>query len=428
MTAARGSDAAALPRLLAGIDPGRRPLTLAEHERLRGPLPRIAPATLIDEVARSGLRGRGGADFPTARKLESVAARRSVSAVVVNGSETEPASRKDELLLACLPHLVLDGALVAAHAVGAGEVIVKLRAGARRPRRAMEEAIAERPEKMAIRVEIGPDGYVGGEETAVIGLLNGGAQVPRFLGPRPFERGYRDRPTLLQNAETLAHLALIARFGARWFRGLGTDEDPGTFLTTISGAVAAPGVYEVAFGTPLRDLVAAAGGPTERLQAFLVGGYFGTWIQAGRCVSMRLGRAELADADLSLGSGVLIALGERSCGLHETARLARYLARESAGQCGPCVYGLRAIADSLAALVDGAAGPEERTRILRWAEEIRGRGACHHPDGVVRMIRSSLAAFSDEIELHAGGRCHATPASLPIGAEAPRRRRTVARR
>src|SRR5207302_4447294 len=247
--------------------------------------------------------------------------------------------------------------------------------------------------------------YVAGEESAVIHFLNGGAPIPVFVPPRPFERGYGGRPTLIQNPETLAQVALVARFGERWYRELGTSADPGSALVTISGAVAAPGVYELAFGTPMTALLDAAGGETEPLRALLVGGYFGTWVDASRALKLRLAREDLRSVGCSLGSGVLIALGESACGLHETARVIEYLAAQSAGQCGPCVYGLRAIADGFGALADGIAHDRELDRVRRWAAEVRGRGACHHPDGAARFLQSALEVFGEQIESHRGRRC-----------------------
>jgi NADH:ubiquinone oxidoreductase subunit F (NADH-binding) len=410
-----------LPRLLAGLGPGEGAMTLADHGRVHGPLPRLAPHQLIEEVERSGLRGRGGADFPTARKLRAVAGRRRVGPVVVNGSETEPASAKDRLLLSRLPHLVLDGAVLVAGAVGSRDVIVKVGEGSPDVVEAIEGAIATR-ERDGVRIHVvaAPEGYVAGEESAVIHYLNGGAPLPTFVPPRPFERGYRGRPTLIQNPETLAQLALVARFGSAWYRELGTGADPGSALVTISGAVAAPGVYELAFGTPIGDLLAAAGGPVEPLQALLVGGYFGTWVDATRATGLRLAREDLRSVGCSLGSGVVIALGETACGLHESARVIGYLAGQSAGQCGPCVHGLRAIADSFLAFVDGVAESDERDRVLRWASEIRGRGACHHPDGAVRFVESALALFGRDIEWHRHDRCPAAPAGLPLVPRAAR--------
>jgi NADH:ubiquinone oxidoreductase subunit F (NADH-binding) len=406
-----------LPRLLAGLDRGE-PVTLGVHTRIHGPLPDVAPHLLIEEVERSGLRGRGGADFPTARKLRAVSERRRVGPVIVNGSETEPASAKDRLLLGRLPHLVLDGAVLAARAVGASEVIVKVgpQAGRTGVAQAVTTAVSVREtDGVRISVVTGPDGYVTGEESAVVHYLNSEIAKPTFVPPRPFERGYRGRPTLIQNPETLAQLALVARFGSRWYRELGTVSDPGSALVTITGAVRAPGVYELAFGTPMGDLLEAAGGPAEPLQALLVGGYFGNWVDASAASSLRLAREDLRSVGCSLGSGVLIALGESACGLHESARVISYLAEQSAGQCGPCVYGLRAIADAVGALAGGVAHTSERDRVLRWCSEIRGRGACHHPDGAVRFVESALRVFAADVESHRRGRCAARPAGLPLG-------------
>jgi NADH:ubiquinone oxidoreductase subunit F (NADH-binding) len=386
-----------LPRVLAGLGGGEDVIGLREHERVHGPMPRLAGAELIDAVQRSGLRGRGGADFPAARKLRAVASRRRASAVVVNGSETEPASGKDRLLLSRLPHLVLDGAVLAARAVGAREVIIKL--GDPGVVERVEAAVSERSDdRVRTRVVVAAGGYVAGEESAVVRSLNGGPALPAFTPPRPYERGYLGRPTLIQNPETLAQIALIARYGPDWFRELGTAADPGSLLVTVSGAVGAPGVYELEFGTPLGELIALAGGAEEPLRALLIGGYFGTWVGADRAMSLRLARSDLRPVGAALGAGVVVALGESCSGLGESARVIDYLAAQSAGQCGPCVHGLRAIADSVGALAAGTASGGERERVLRWAADIRGRGACHHPDGAVRFVRSALREFGDELE------------------------------
>jgi NADH:ubiquinone oxidoreductase subunit F (NADH-binding) len=344
-----------------------------------------------------------------------VAAAKRVSAVVVNGSETEPASAKDRLLLSRLPHLVLDGAVLAAEAVGAPEVVVQVGESSAGSLQALEGAVAARErDPVPTQCVPAPEGYVAGEESAVIHYLDGGAPLPKFVPPRPFERGFRGRATLIQNPETLAQVALVARFGEQWYRELGTSADPGSALVTISGAVAAPGVYELAFGTPMTDLLDAAGGATEPLRALLVGGYFGTWVEAGQALRLRLAREDLRSVGCSLGAGVLIALGESECGLHESARVIDYLARQSAHQCGPCTHGLRAIADSVQALASGRAHERERERVLRWIDEVRGRGACHHPDGAVRFVASALSVFAREIESHRQGSCDAWAAGFPV--------------
>jgi NADH:ubiquinone oxidoreductase subunit F (NADH-binding) len=402
-----------LPRLLASVRDDGRPASLEEHVRRYGPVhDAVDGADLVEIAEASGLRGRGGAGFPTGTKLRAVASQRGRPVVVVNGAEAEPASGKDRALLRAVPQLVLDGAVLALGAVGGREVIVALGGRAVSERHALLAAIAARARngvdgRVSLRVVVAPDGFVSGEETALIQFLNGGPAKPTFTPPRPFERGVGGAPTLVQNVETLAHLALIARFGAGWFRELGTTTEPGTTLVTISGAVARPGIHEVARGTPLRQLLAAAGGATERISAYLIGGYFGTWFTEAAAGDLVLHDEDLARRGGGLGSGAVVALPASTCAVAEVARVARYLADESAGQCGPCVHGLRAIANALTQMVAGDA--DERRRLARWIAEIPGRGACRHPDGATRFIASALEAFAHEVDQHLRyGRCAVT--------------------
>jgi NADH:ubiquinone oxidoreductase subunit F (NADH-binding) len=400
---ARAAAPQSLPRLLAGISPAGRPVTLDEHLDRYGALRR--GRDLIELVEASGLQGRGGAAFPTATKLRAVASRGGRAVVVVNGTEGEPASGKDKVLLRCVPHLVLDGAVAAAGAVGAREAFVAVSGGATAEAEAIAEAIESRRRRkldgrVGLRLVEVPDRFVAGEETALVQFLNGGPARPTFTPPRPFERGVGGAPTLVQNAETVAHIAQIARFGPAWFRRIGTPAEPGSALVTLSGAVTRPGVYEVALGSPLRDLLAQAGGAREEVQAYLVGGYFGVWVAAGAAAGLRM-----SEADVSLGARAIVALPARACGLAETARIARYLSDESAGQCGPCVHGLGAIADALERLASGDR-TDRRDRIERWVAAVRGRGACAHPDGASRFAASALEVFAEEVELHLRqGRC-----------------------
>lgn len=400
------------PRLLEGVRPDGRALTLAEHLELHGAAGGGGRsgrgAELAEVLVASGLLGRGGGGFPAGRKLQAVASRRGRAVVVANGTEGEPASGKDKALLRTKPHLVLDGVALAAAAIGAEEAIVAVGRSAERERAVLERGLAERRERrldaVRIRVESAPDRFVAGEETALLQWLNGGPAKPTTVPPRPFERGVGGRPTLVQNVETLAHVALIARFGAAWFRELGTPEEPGTALVTLGGAVRQPGVYEIPLGTTLDRLVATAGGATGPIRAFLVGGYFGAWID-GRDGGVRLLDAELGERGAALGARAVVALPEGACGLVEAARVARYLAGESAGQCGPCRFGLAAIADAMAVLVTAKASPAVVERVERWLGQVAGRGACRHPDGAARFVGSTLEVFGDEVELHLRGRC-----------------------
>ncbi|MCW3044036.1 MAG: hypothetical protein JWL57_2194, partial [Actinobacteria bacterium] len=204
--------------------------SLAEHRTRYAapPMPRGRPwAELIDVVDRAGLRGRGGAGFPTAVKMRTVAKGRGRAVVLANGTEGEPASYKDKLLLTHQPHLVLDGALLAAAAVGADRVVIGVEEAAPEALGALRRALAERassePAGIPVEVVATPAGYVSGEESALVSFVNGGPALPT-TAPRPFERGVGRRPTLVQNVETLAHLAQIARNGAGWFRQSGSPE------------------------------------------------------------------------------------------------------------------------------------------------------------------------------------------------------------
>ena len=395
-------------RLLLGLHAEGRPVTIGEHLHLHGPLPgRLDRGSLLDAVERSELRGRGGAGFPAALKLRAVAGARGPKVVLANGVEGEPPSGKDKVLLRYVPHLVLDGVEIAAHAVGADQAIVAVSQAAAGELAVLQQALRDRggPDRVEIRIATVPDTFVAGEETALINAVAGGPPRPTATPPRPFERGIDGGPTLVQNVETLAQLALIARRGPAWFREIGTRDEPGSALVTLSGAVRLPGVYEVPLGTPLRELVAEAGGATQPPRSVLVGGYFGTWLDARTAFTCDLSEASLGAAGALLGARAIVVLPEGSCALAEVARVSRFLADESAGQCGPCVHGLDAIAHAMASFLRAESFDGE-LRIRRWLDQVEGRGGCRHPDGAARFIRSALDVFDDEVALHTRGeRC-----------------------
>lgn len=411
---------ASLPRLLAGVaELGA--LDLNAHLEVHGHAPEPAPARrghageLIDAVERAGLRGRGGAGFPTALKLHAVAGARGRArdrVVVVNAVEGEPASRKDRTLVASAPHLVLDGAVLAAAAVAADEILLCVSERAVSTVDAALRASAERRalrERVEMRIVAVPHGYVGGQESALVHFLNDGPARPTFTPPMIFERGVRGRPTLLSNAETFAHIALIARHGAEWFRALGTPEHPGSALVTLTGPVPAPGVYEIEHGASLASLIDAAGGLDEPVRAVLVGGYAGTWMDAAHSAAVALDDVSLGAHGASTGAGVVVLLGQRACPVTETVRVTEWLAAENAGQCGPCEHGLAAVARGLRAwAAGGGASREAAEEQRRLAAVIRGRGACRHPDGTLRFVASAMGVFAEEFADHgAEGPCDA---------------------
>ncbi|MFJ1973865.1 NADH-ubiquinone oxidoreductase-F iron-sulfur binding region domain-containing protein [Streptomyces sp. NPDC087903] len=411
---------------MAGWHATGRPAALAEHLRRYGSPPFTsatvsrASLPLADAVAAAGLTGRGGAGFPTGRKLGAVTARRGRCVVVVNAMESEPASRKDQFLIAVAPHLVLDGAVLAATSVGADTVHVCLPRDRptqyRQLHAAMDERLRTRLDPVRLRLHALSPSYVSSESTSLVRWLNGGPARPQGSPPRTAERGVGRRPTLVHNAETLAHLALIARYGPAWFRQTGTPDEPGTLLVTVSGAVRTPGVLEEALGTPLATVLDHAGGATQPLRAVLLGGFAGTWLPTEH-LRTPLTRHDLAPLGAAPGAGVLIALPEASCGLTETARILAYLAAHSARQCGPCHLGLPAVAEDFTVLATGRADAALLSRLRRRVGLLPDRGACRHPDGAARLAASALHAFARDVDQHlAHGICPAAdqPPRLPV--------------
>jgi len=427
----RGGD---LPRLLPAS--GAAPVGLRQHLDAYGALPTArSPGRLLREVAAAGLTGRGGAGFPTARKLAAAAEARPAPLVVGNGAEGEPASSKDSSLLWISPHLVLDGLQLAAEVIGSPAAVLYVRRN-QRLHAGLAGAIAERAAAGigAARVDLvqAPDRFLAGEESAVVSRLTGRPALPAYRPVRGLPRLAPGRAALVQNVETLAHLALIARYGAAWFRNAGTAAEPGTMLVTLRLADGRTSVAEVPLGTGIAGLlglepaaghlagasVPSAAGP---VQAVLAGGYHGAWLPAAEAAHLLMAGAALRPLGASAGAGVLAALPADRCGLAETARVARYLALESAGQCGPCFNGLPRIAAALEHLAGPRPDHRARADLKRWAGQVTGRGACHHPDGSVRFIRSALRVFAGEAGLHEQGRCCGTDPRpfLPVPAARP---------
>jgi NADH:ubiquinone oxidoreductase subunit F (NADH-binding) len=396
-----------LPRLLSALADGEM-VDLGRHLDAYGAPPserQLDAGALVDLVERAGLRGRGGAAFPTATKMRAVRAARGAAIVVANGCESEPISVKDALLLRELPHLVLDGVELAARAVGAGDAVVAFETPNTAARESLESALserrAERIDATRITLFAAEERFLSGQETALVSQINGGPARPTFMPPRPTDRGVERRPTLIQNVETLANLALIARYGADWLRELGTAGETGSRLVTLAGAVEEPGVYEIECGTPLGALFAAAGGLSGALAGVLVGGYFGSWLPASGIGELELSNEALARRGAALGCGTVVALPAGSCAVAETVRVAIYLATETAGQCGPCVHGTAAIARTLHGVAEGKASATAFADLERWAAELPGRGACHHPNGLAHFVSTALRTFGPQFADHA---------------------------
>jgi NADH:ubiquinone oxidoreductase subunit F (NADH-binding) len=400
--------------VLTGLQAGRLladvPVGLAEHRRQHGLLPagrRDDAVLLLQRLAGAGLRGRGGAGFPTDRKLSTASAAGRGGQLVVNAAEGEPASLKDQALLGCQPHLVLDGAQLAARSFRAREVVVAVHEGG-----VAEEvircALAERAREDRVRARLlrVPNRYVSGEGSALARAAQGGPALPALHDLPLAARGPAGPPTVVLNVETLAGLALHLEKGPEWYGRVGTPDEPGTVLLTVRSDDTSPTVLEVPLGTELEQALVLSGADPGAAQAVLVGGYFGAWLSATVALRTPLSRAGLAGVGGTLGAGLVMALSKNRCGLRATAQAVRYLADQSARQCGPCRNGLPALATAMELLAEGTPPSEVLDRLRQVCGLVEGRGLCHQPDGAVTLVRSALAVFADDVQDHLEGRCH----------------------
>ena len=398
--AAAGTWSIGAPRLLAGLD-RLAVLDSATHLQVHGPLPAVDADRLLHLLAAAPILGRGGAGFPFLRKLQSLRGLRR--RVIVNGAESEPASGKDRVLLTRAPHLVLDGALATARAIGTSSVTVAVHDHATAV--AVGRAIRERRDAARVSVHRLTGGFVAGEARAVVRALDGGPALPPGRPRHTTEDG-----DLVSNAETFAQLAVLLRLGPAGYAATGPRGEPGTTLLTVGGAVDRPGVVEIPLGTPLGILLRAAGASDP--QYVVVGGYHGRWLTPSP--ALPLSRAGLATAGGTLGAGVVLVVNGDTCGLGELSRVAGWLAAQSAQQCGPCRFGLPALAADLAALSFGDVGAW--VSVHRHAAVVEGRGACTHPTAALQFVRSALRVLDPEVTDHLCGGCgRPVLGQLPIG-------------
>lgn len=361
-------------------------MRLLDQQGDLGPLPNAGPR-FLDALDHSGLAGRGGAGFSTATKWRAVARHSHGDAVIVaNGAEGEPQSKKDRLLMTTRPHLIIDGAFLAARVLRARRIVLYIGERHEASFASMFRALELRtePERALVGFATAPARYVAGSESAAIHFLNEGVAAPITVPPYPFERGVGGAPTLVQNVETLANVAVLARTGAL----------PGTILLTLAGALSRTGVVEVPVGTTVADAL-ALGGVQGTPGSILVGGYFGRWMKSEYALPLRLA------PEAGIGCGVVGVLGDGRCSVCDTAGIMRYLAGESSAQCGPCFFGLRALAGACTRIAEHGTNVEDLQRLRRWAAEVRGRGACKHPDGAVIFLSSALEVFEADFARHA---------------------------
>lgn len=358
--------------------------SLADHRARRPGLVHVDG--LLQGAADAELRGYGGAFFPVARKWQAAIDAGGRGIVVANGAESEPASGKDAALLQLRPHLVLDGLEATARATGSAEAVLWIHKGAQHSRVSIERAMVERRAAgvtdVPLRIVEGPARYLSGESTAIIRALSGGPALPHTMAVPAAIRGVDGRPTLVHNIETLARVGLLAT-------GFDPTKSRLLTVTTQSGRVVVDATPEETLGSLVKRL---GGGDTS---AVLLGGYGGTWHRWEDVAEQPVRALEpLANA------GIVIALPRSSCGIAVSAQIVQYAADSSARQCGPCLFGLDSLTEVMQRVASGHARRSDVERLERISAEVAGRGACHHPDGAIRMLGSALEVFADDLPAH----------------------------
>jgi len=381
------------------------------------------PEDVIEEVRRSGLRGRGGAGFPTGIKWRTVREDPCPTKYVVcNAAEGEPGTFKDRWLLRMNPYQVLEGLGIAAHAVGAERAYIGIKADfgpeIERLRRAMEE-MAARNILGSVPIELigGPDEYLVGEEKALLEVIEGELPLPRIVPPWMeglFRTPDSPNPTVVNNVETLANVPHIMREGADWFRSFGTEDSPGTMLFTLTGDVRHPGVYELPLGFSLRELVyGIGGGPPEgrELKAIFPGA--SSTVISPEQLDTPLGFGPMWAVGSALGAGGFVVYDDSACIVRATLSFSRFLYVESCAQCPACKHGTRAITELLERIDRGDGSGGDVETILARALTVTDAQRCALPTGETLIAQSAVQVFGEEFADHFGQRCP-RPRDLPL--------------
>ncbi len=372
----------------------------------------IPPSEVIEIVKRSGLRGRGGAGFPTGQKWELAARKNSPKKYVVcNAAEGEPGTLKDRHLIRNNPHQILEGVMIAAYAIGADEAYIFVKQQFVLEFEMLKATIREVEESgipgggfsIKLHAVAGPNVYVAGEETAMLEAIQGRPPMPRPKPPfYPIQHGLFGRPTLVNNAETLANLPPLISRGVEWFRSFGTAQSPGTMLFTLTGDVERPGVVELPLGTPLRKLIWDFGGGIRggrTLKAVFPGGPSQAVLTAEQ-VDTPLDFESLRAAGSSLGTGGVAVYSDAGCMVRTVLKFCEFFSDESCGQCPPCKLGTENLEQILRRIEEGQGEPRDLEQINRVCGMIRGRGFCDLVTSAVRSVESALRLFRSEFESH----------------------------
>lgn len=381
----------------------------------------LSPDQIIDEIKQSGLRGRGGAGFPTGIKWASVASGgRGKRYACCNGAEGEPGTFKDRYLLRTNPYQTLEGLAIAAYTVGAERVFICIKRSFRQVTDRLRKAIDEihnahvfpKGHELNIELVLGPEEYLFGEEKALLEVVEGNLPLPRWLAPYIeglFRQPLQDNPTLVNNAETLANVALIMRNGPDWFRQTGTLESPGTMIFTVCGDVERAGCYELPLGTSMRDLIENTAGGVRKghtLKAIFPGVSNGV-LTPGH-LDVPLDFDSMRAIGSGLGSGGYIIYDDSACIVKAAALFSRFLYVESCGQCPPCKFSSGEITEHLNRLVDGKGTQADIDTILARCGTVDQGNRCALPTGEHLIIESLISRFSEEFHAHCSSVCDLT--------------------
>ncbi|UCD16561.1 MAG: NADH-quinone oxidoreductase subunit NuoF [Candidatus Zixiibacteriota bacterium] len=376
----------------------------------------MKPADVIDEVKRSGLRGRGGAGFPAGLKWSFVPkGSPRPSYLICNADESEPGTCKDRELMECDPHGVIEGIAIAAYAIGSHISFIYIRGEFGGPIRAMERAIEEAYAKgylgrnifgsgydLELIAHTGGGAYICGEETALLNSLEGERGMSRIRPPFPAVEGLYACPTVVNNVETLSTVPHIINNGAAWYTSMGTEKSPGTKIFSLSGHVNKPANYELELGTPLSYLINDLGGGISgghRLKAIIPGGSSTPFLLPGQ-IETPLDYESLTEAGSMLGSGGVIVVHDKTCIVWVIERLIHFYRHESCGKCTPCREGTGWLEQLISRIERGEGTPGDLEKIDSICDNIMGRTICPLGDAAVMPIQSTLRLFRDEWQYH----------------------------
>ena len=383
---------------------------------------KIPPEQIINEIKTSGLRGRGGAGFPTGLKWSFISRDRpGQKYVICNSDESEPGTFKDRDILRFNPHQILEGIAIACYTIGATVGYNFLRGEFWEPFNRCEEALAEAyaagllgknilGSDMSIDIfnHFSAGAYICGEETALMNSLEGKRGWPRFKPPFPANFGLYGRPTNINNTETYASVPVILEKGGEWFSKLGTPKSGGTKIFCVSGHVEKPGNFEVSLGIPFADLLALAGGVRggRKLKAVIPGGSSMPVLPASIIMNTNMDFDSLVQAGSMLGSGGVMVMDESTCMVQVLERLAKFYSHESCGQCTPCREGTGWIYRLVQQIENGKATMRDLEQLRRVAKGIEGRTICAFGEAAAWPVAGMLKHFYDEFEYHVKhGKC-----------------------